>query len=99
MARDEAWSSLPIEQQKRKRLRNGSDVRLAPATCADASPVTPSTTRPSCWMEAGTQRGNETIGKRYGLLYKVMAGRKLRRRTDGSVGIEITPGPLRFDLR
>ena len=41
--------------------------------------------------EVGTQRVMKLIGKRYGLLYKVMAlTEKLRRRTDGSVGIEIT---------
>lgn len=78
---------------KAKRLRNGSDVRLAP--CDMRGRITGDSIDGTAVLldEVGTQRVMDLIGKRYGLLYKVMAlTEKLRRRTDGSVGIEITPG-------
>ncbi|MEU1523677.1 PPOX class F420-dependent oxidoreductase [Nocardia rhamnosiphila] len=43
---------------------------------------------------AGTERAREVVGRKYGLIGKVMIrGHKLLRGADGSVGIAITPRP------
>lgn len=78
---------------KAKRLRNSSDVRLAP--CDMRGRLTGDSVDGTAVLldEAGTKRVRGLIGKRYGLLYKVMGlFEKVRGRSINSVGIEITPG-------
>ena len=77
---------------KAKRLRNSSNVLLAP--CDMRGKLTGDAVDGTAELldDAGTERVSKLIGERYGLQFKLIyLVEKVRRRARNSIGIRITP--------
>jgi uncharacterized protein len=83
-----------VDSGKVKRLRNNPEVRLAPCT-ARGRPTGPETpARGELLDAAGSARVRQLISRRYGVIGRLaMFGSRLRRGTDGSVGLRFTVAP------
>lgn len=82
----------PAESGKVRRIRRNRAVRLAPCD-ARGNPTGEETAGHAEVLDAaGSRRVRELIAQRYGIFGRLtLLGSRLRRGTDGTVGVRITP--------